>query len=419
MHKKLYILVLAVLLPQLLYAEVVTRYVLNADAGMVMRRTIIEQWIGSRPVLGGNAAVEFLPTGKIPALQHYNNASIGLSAGYFNLTNDAALGSAFTVYTYINVPFVKRAHFEFGIRPGIGLAFVTKNYYNTVPDSLRYVPGSIKYPISNGGFGSYTNAFFTTALYFRFPIKDGWALSASYGWYHISNGSIRQPNTGFNMLNGQIGLTYQPKSDSYKEPERKVPHEMYDGKRWDVELSVTGGLRQAYFADKRFFGIGTTQISAHWRPLSIFKLGGGIDLFFDGYYRSVQKDYSVSVPDAPVTFYKKTLLSTGDIINCFRLGISLQPEFVLGNFTLGLHAGVYLFDPVKNLEPYAEAKENQLKRGVFYSYDLMNAGVKQDGWLYLHVVMKYRVTDHLFVQLAAKSHMAKVEFFDAGLGVTF
>ena len=402
------------------FSEVAMRYSLNADAGMVMRGSIIEPWIGQRPVLGGNVALEFLPTDSKIALRQYNNASIGLAAGYLNLTNDAYLGSAFTVYSYLNVPFLRLKHFEFGIRPGVGLAFVTKNYYNTVPDSMLYVPGSIKYPYSNGGFGSYTNAFFTTALYFRFPIKNGWAINASYGWYHISNGSIKQPNTGFNMLNGQLGVSYQPHADSYKEPESKVPHEMYEGKRWDVEISVTGGLRQSYFADKRFFGVAAMQVSAHWRALSIFKLGGGVDIFYDGYYRSVNKEFASAVADAPVTLYKKTYLSTGSTADCFRVGVSLQPEFVLGNFTLGLHAGVYLFDPVKNLEPYTEVKENgKLSRSIFYKYDLLNAGVSQDGWLYLRVVMKYRVTNHLFVQLAAKSHMAKVEFFDAGLGVAF
>ena len=402
-------------------AEVVTRYGVSADAGMVLGGSVIEKWIGQRPVLGGNVYVEFLPTGKLGSLQQYNNASIGLKAGYLNLTNDAVLGSAFTIYSYLNVPFVRRKHFEFGIRPGVGLAFVTRNYYNTVPDSLRYVPGSIQYPVSNGGFGSYTNAFFTTSLYFRFPIRHGWSIEASYGWYHISNGSIRQPNSGFNMLNGQIGLSYQPQADDYKAPKPMVPCGMYEGKRWDVEMSLTGGVRQAYFADRRFFGIGSVSVSAHWRPLSIFKLGGGVDVFYDGYYRSVNKEFSASAPEAPLTLYKKTYLSESTIDNCFRVGISLQPEFVLGKFTLGLHAGVYIYDPVKNLEPYDEAQKSggKLSRGVFYKYDLTSAGVRQDGWLYLHVVMKYRVTEHLFVQLAAKSHMAKVEFFDAGLGVAF
>ncbi len=395
---------------------------------MVLRGSVIEPWIGNRPVLGGEAAVEFLPTGKLISLQQYNNASIGLAAGYRNLTNDSILGQAFTLYTYLNVPFVHIKHFEFGLRPGVGLAFVTKTYYNTTTEINRFTSlhTSDGFPIGNGGSGSFTNAFFNLALYFSFPIRNGWALNASYGWYHISNGSIRQPNSGFNMFNGQIGFTYQPNADRYKAPEKKVPREMYDGKRWDVEMALTGGLRQAYYMDNkngdRFFGVGTFSIAAHWRPLSIFKIGGGLDLFYDDYYRSVGKDFATSTTTVPVTTYKKTLLTESNVANCFRLGFSIQPEFVVGNFSLGLHAGFYIYDPVRNLEPYSEAlnaynKGDKLNRGLLYKYDIMNAGVKQDGWLYLHVVMRYRVTQHLFVQFAAKSHMAKVEFFDAGLGI--
>lgn len=424
-----YYLITFIILCFSLSAEVPTRYKLNIETGSVLRGSIIDQWIGTRPIMGAEAAVEFLPTGKIESLGWYNNASIGLAAGYLNLTNDALLGQAFTIHTYLNIPFVRLPHFEFGMRPGVGLAFVNKNYYNTVPDSLMYVPGSIQYPISNGTFGSYTNAFFNAALYFSFPIKNGWALTASYGWYHISNGSIKQPNSGFNMFNGQLGVTYQPHAERYHSPAANVPKGLYEGKRWDVEMALTGGLRQAYFADKHFFGVGTISISAHWRPWSIFKIGGGVDAFYDGYYRSVYKNFATQNETTPITYFGKTYLTESRIENCFRVGISLQPEFVLGDLTLGLHAGVYLFDPVKNLEPFTELKDmggkNAMKpnsrfdRGIFYNYDILNAGVQQDGWLYLHIVLKYRVTKHLFVQAAAKSHMMKVEFFDIGLGVAF
>lgn len=407
--------------PLILSAQPVTRYSLSATAGMPLKGTIIDNYFGNIPILGGAASVEFLSTDNTPALRQYNNATIGLTAGYLNLTNDEMLGQAFSLHTYLNIPFVNRRYFEFGLRPGVGLAFVTKNYYNTVSDDLKYVPGSIQYPHSNGAFGSYTNALFTTALYCRFPIKSGWAIEASYGWYHISNGSIRQPNSGINMLNGQVGVSYQPHYDTYNKPQPMVPKGLYEGKRWDVELSISGGLRQAYFADNRFFGIGVASVSAHWRPFSIFKIGAGIDAFYDGYYRSVNADFVTDNTPAnvPSTLYKKTYLANSDITNCFRVGISVQPEFVIGDFELGLHAGLYVYDPIKDLEPYSEAAEvKRLNRGIFYRYDFLNAGVHQDGWLYFHIVMKYHCTDHLFVLLSAKSHGAKVEFFSAGLGVS-
>lgn len=389
--------------------------------GSIMGGSIIDKWRGDRPILGGEVAVEFLPTGKWQCLTDYNNASVGIAVDYLNLTNDKILGQAFAPYAYLSIPFVRRKHFVFGVRAGIGMAIVTKNYYNTVaPDSL-YVPGSIQYPYSNGGAGSYLNAYFAEALYMEFPIKRGFAITASYGWYHISNGSVRQPNSGFNMFNGMLSLTYQPQYDKYEEPTATVPKKLYDGKRWDVEISATGGVRQAYFADQKYFGVATVSVAAHYRPWSIFKIGGGIDMFYDGYYKSIYKDYPYNGDENPVTYFGKTNLTESNIANCFRVGVSLQPEFVIGNLTAGFHFGVYLYDNIKNLEPKQKAIEagGKLSKGIFYSYDIANAGVNEDGWLYTRIVLKYRVTKHLFVQAGMKAHLMKAEFIDAGLGVCF
>ena len=420
MYRRHLTLLLSVMLWALCLGAVPVRYRVSGAAGGVLRGSIIENWIGSRPVLGGEVAVEFLPTGRLESLQWYNNASIGVAFSVLDLTNSQILGQAYTPYAYLNVPFVRLPHFVFGIRPGLGLAFVSKNYYNTVPPELKYVPGSIQYPVSNGGSGSYTNAYFSTALYFDFPIRKGFSVNLTAGWYHISNGSIRQPNSGFNMLNTQLGVTYQPQTEGYKAPESKVPRGLYDGKRWDVEISVSGGARQAYFADRKTFGIAAIGVSAHYRPWSIFKIGGGVDVFYDGYYRSVCDEFA-SQQNVPITYFSKTYLKESKIENCFRVGVSIQPEFVIGKLTIGLHAGVYLYDPIKNLEPYNDAKSagGKLNRSIFYRYDVSKAGVEQDGWLYTHVVLKYRITKHWFVQAGAKSHFAKVEFFDFGTGIAF
>ncbi len=384
------------------------KYRVSGTVGSFMRGSIADKWFGARPILGGEIAVEFIPTGKWKSLQWYNNASIGLALNYLNLTNNKMLGQAIAPYAYLNIPLVNTKHFIFGLRPGIGVSFVDKTYNNTVPSESRGVPGSIQYPISNGAIGSHTNTYFAEAIYAEFPIRKGFSITASYGWYHISNGSTKQPNSGYNMFNGEIGVTYFPNHETYTSPKPNVPRGLYEGKRWDVEMSISGGFRQAYFADQNTFGVGTITLAAHYRPWSIFKIGGGVDIFYDGYYNT------------PATAYKKTYLTEQNLANCFRVGVSLQPEFVLGNFTAGLHFGVYLYDPIKNLEPYNEVAQNggqSLNRSIFYKYDFLDAGVKQDGWLYTRMLLKYRCTKHLFVQFGMKSHLTKVEFIDFGLGV--
>ena len=288
-----------------------------------------------------------------------------------------------------------------------------------------------------------------------FPIKDGWEITLNGGWNHISNGSFMAPNKGYNMFGGEIGVRYHPDfqyrkgqniNDSIPEldtlntqfeaPKPDVPRKLYDGvdKRWAVEISASGSARQNYYRDnvngQHFFGVATLKVAAYWVPIGIFRLGAGFDAFYDGYYACVS--YDSSNPDKmpgntegnTITFFQKTYLAESDVKNCFRVGFSIQPELIIGKLTAGLHVGVYLFDPVKNLEPFNEAKAaaeagTPLNRGIFYSYDYSKASTKQDGWCYMHFVLKYHVLDHLFVQVGMKAHGMRAEFLDAGLGVAF
>ena len=101
--------------------------------------------------------------------------------------------------------------------------------------------------------------------------------------------------------------------------------------------------------------------------------------------------------------------------------MSVQPEFIVGNFTAGLHVGAYMYDPVKELEPKIEAEKTEsgrLQRPIFYAYDLLKAGSAgyPDGWLYLDVVLRYHLPWNIFIQGMVKSHLTKVEFVSLGVG---
>ena len=99
----------------------------------------------------------------------------------------------------------------------------------------------------------------------------------------------------------------------------------------------------------------------------------------------------------------------------------------MGDFSVGFHVGAYLLDGVKNLEASNEderavlASGERLHKPIFYKYDLLKAGSAghPDGWLYTRILMKYRPTDHFFVQAGMKAHLTKAEFVDLGVGVCF
>ena len=354
------------------------------------------------PVWGVNVGVDFAPDWQ--ALKDWNNATIGVGLSYWNMGHEL-LGHAIAPYAYMNIPLVKLPRCEVGLRPGIGAAFMTKNYRNTVPEGQLFVSVTD----ANQCVGSVTNLYFPEVLYMNFPLAKGWSISLAGGWYHISNGSTVQPNSGYNIFGAELGVSKVIGLSGDKAIGYEARDKEEDAKKWSVAVAGTMGGRQVYYRDQQTFVVGSMHASAYWHAHPIFRLGGGVDVFYDGAY--IQRE----------THFGKTNLDLAQPGDCWRVGVSVQPEFVVGNFTAGLHVGAYMYDPVKALEPQWREDglpTERLDKPVFYAYDLLNAGSAgyPDGWLYTEVVLRYHLPWHMFVQAMMKSHLTKVEFVSLGLG---
>lgn len=357
------------------------------------------KWVG--PTWGVDVSATFYPSWK--AMQAWNGAGVGVGFSYWNLTHEL-LGQAFAPYAYMDIPLFKSKHFVLGLRPGIGAGFMTKTYLNTVAEENKFV----SVVDANECIGSVTNLYFPEMIYLDFPIAKGWSMGIAGGWYHFSNGSIRQPNSGYNLFAGELSVKYSPNTESTTSQGRLPRNE----KKWSVCASATAGGRQVYYRDQQTFFVASMHMAAYWHACPIFRLGGGVDAFYDGAY--IQRN----------THFKKTNLAAAQAGDCWRIGVSVQPEFVVGKFTAGLHIGAYLYDSVKELEPYEQAimsPTGRIDKPIFYAYDLLKAGSagNPDGWLYTEVVLRYHLPFHLFVQAMMKSHLTKVEFVSIGLGVYY
>ena len=354
------------------------------------------------PVWGVNVGVDFAPDWQ--ALKDWNNATVGVGLSYWNMGHEL-LGHAIAPYAYMNIPLVKLPRFELGLRPGIGAAFMTKTYRNTVPEGQLFVSVTD----ANQCVGSVTNLYFPEVLYMNFPLAKGWSISLAGGWYHISNGSTVQPNSGYNIFGAELGVSKVIGLSGDKAIGYEARDKEEDAKKWSVAVAGTMGGRQVYYRDQQTFMVGSMHAAAYWHAHKIFRLGGGVDVFYDGAY--IQRE----------THFGKTNLDLAQPGDYWRVGVSVQPEFVVGNFTAGLHVGAYMYDPVKALEPQWREDglpTERLDKPVFYAYDLLNAGSAgyPDGWLYTEVVLRYHLPWHMFVQAMMKSHLTKVEFISLGLG---
>jgi hypothetical protein len=236
------------------------------------------------------------------------------------------------------------------------------------------------------------------------PFNEAIAAVASFNWNHASNGSFYQPNSGINMLNASVGLKYSPNYKRNYLPVRKNVDPM--PQKFTLELIASGGARELYYRDYKMFPTGSFVVSLFRQVGNNIRIGLGVDGFYDGVYDGN-------------TLFQRTWLQTDELKNKIRVGASLQPEFVFGKLTAGMHFGIYLYNPLKNLEPYADVQKSVeetgevLNKPLIYKYNIDN----EDGWFYTRAALKYAVTPHVFISLGLKTHLQKAEFIEWGLGL--
>ncbi len=365
--------------------------------GTIMKHNVHLENLVERPINGAKLSVEFQTMGEKNWHQYYRFPVIGLGGTFLDLGNPDMLGYAFAVYPYINIPIVRTKHFMLNIKPGAGVSFVTK----TFDDATVYHPnGSVWLDQSNAAIGSRLNVYFSAGANIEIPVTAGFSLTAEYNWNHISNGSVMQPNSGINMLNGSVGVKYFPGYRDYQVPQKQEIADL--PRKFNFEATLAGGVRELYYKDKKTYPVASIALGIY-RPFSNwYRMGLGLDAFYDGVYNEK-------------TQFKRTYLTTDEFKNKIRIGISWQNELIIGRLTTGLHLGVYLYDPIKNLEPYEEAKKGLVNKPLIYAYDID----KEDGWLYTRIVGKYAITNHFFASIALKTHLQKAEFIEWGVGIRF
>ncbi|MBP6635812.1 MAG: hypothetical protein KA177_08240, partial [Paludibacter sp.] len=147
------------------------------------------------------------------------------------------------------------------------------------------------------------------------------------------------------------------------------------------------------------FPTGSVVLNVNYQTGNHLRLGLGVDGFYDGVYNGD-------------THFKRTYLLTDELENKFRVGVSLQPELIFGRIQAGIHLGLYVYNPLKNLEPYDDAKNGLLSKPLIYNYNIE----EEDGWFYTRASFKYAITKHWFLSLGLKTHLQKAEFIEWGTG---
>jgi hypothetical protein len=358
--------------------------------------------------MGGALSIEWQTVGDSYWHRYFNYPKIGVSGVFMSLSNPEMLGNLFAVYPYLQVPVVKTDFFSLNVKTGGGLAYITKNYKNSphLEGTLNGIDGTKNG--ANGAIGSPLNVFLALAANVEIPVSRSFSLTADAAYNHASNGSTVQPNSGINMLNAYVGVKYQPKPQKNN---TVYSFENNISKKIQVELTLSGGWRELYYKDAKTYPIASMALAAYKPLTNWYRMGLGVDAFYDGVFGYV------NVPQKSGQF-QKTFIEKDEFKNKIRAGISWQHEAMIGKLNAGFHFGVYLFNSIKNLEPYGDVRKNNgkpLDKGVFYGYDID----KEDGWFYTRAIVKYNITTHFYAAVGIKTHLQKAEFIEWGLGCRF
>ena len=405
------------------------------------------------PVLGGEIAFELGSDGSKQWQKDFNMPDLGFALQVLDLGNPQITGQMISLYPYINIPMVNSEKIRFNAKMGMGAAFATKP---CDLDAAIADPRAIKQKAADYNFaiGGVFNFAISAGLNIEVPVHKNVSLTADVMFNHISSASTSQPNAGLNMFNGYLGLKYLfneeleirneelTNNTNYNIPNKQetnnqtqiktdkehstpnssllIPNLM---KRWSGEVILSGGFKKLYYKDSKYFGTASLNLEGYYHTCRQHRIGVGLDLFYDGAYaQTVAQDASGKYYWTDEnTYFGRTFTPNNNFENKLRLGLNIANELTIGKFSIFAHFGIYLYDPVKNMEPGGEILqalnkgETPKKKGVFYPYDIN----KEDGWNYFSIGVKYHFTEHFLVNLSFKTHLQKVEFFELGLGYAF
>ena len=376
------------------------------------------------PVLGGEIAFELASDGSKQWQKDFNMPDLGFALQVLDLGNPEITGQMISLYPYINIPMVNSEKIRFNAKMGMGAAFATKpcdvEAAIADPRAIKQKAGDYNFAI-----GGVFNFAIAAGLNIEVPVHKNLSLTADVMYNHFSSASTSQPNSGFNMFNGYLGLKYlmerrNEKGEITPNSSLLTPNSL---KRWSGEVILSGGVKELYYKDTKYFGTASLNLEGYYHTCRQHRIGVGLDLFYDGAYAQTvaQNEAGKYYWTDENTYFGRTFTPNNNFENKLRLGLNIANELTIGKFGIFAHFGIYLYDPVKNMEPGGEILqalnkgETPKKKGFIYPYDID----KEDGWNYFRIGVKYHFTPNFLVNLSFKTHLQKVEFFELGIGYSF
>ncbi|MFP2997201.1 acyloxyacyl hydrolase [Spongiivirga sp. MCCC 1A20706] len=292
--------------------------------------------------------------------ERYGYPDYGISIAYQDLKNEF-LGETFSLYGHANFYFLNR---KIILRIGQGLSY-SNNPYDPETNFRNIAYGS-----------RILSSTYLMLNYKKERLFDRIGLQAGLSLIHNSNANVRAPNTSINSIAFNVGLNYNMdatdpdfiRNDEEKKFTQPIKYNVVF--RSGINESDVIGSGQfpfyifSFYADKRI---------SH---KSAFQLGSEV------FYSNFLKEY---IRYRFIAFPEDGLEGNEDFK---RVGLFAGHELFISKFSVVTQFGYY----------------------VYYPFDF-------EGRTYIRVGLKHYFNDKIFAAMTLKSHAAKAEAVEFGVGI--
>lgn len=295
--------------------------------------------------------------------QPYKNPQCGASITVIPL-GDERLGTAIGLYPYVMFPLRDTDRkLTVNVQLGWGAGVITKRF-----DALENH--------QNNAIGSYLNTVILIRGTLKYECSDKFLFETGIGMTHFSNGAARMPNLGLNIPMIEAGVHFRIADANEVCDDRiraKVMHtdSLINDRQWHLTGIITAGANDIEVPGGNRFGHINCQFTYMRNTARKHRFGGGVDVMY-----SQGVHHMMVYGDNPTT-----------ALQAVQVGVKGGYELVVGRLYLPIEIGVYAISKYKTA-----------------------------GMIYNRIAARYLVTDHLVLNLSLKTHIARAEYWEMGIG---
>lgn len=240
--------------------------------------------------------------------------TIGLAFAYTNYGIDSVYGRCFSIYPNLLIPLVRTKKFEWTIRIGDGIGYVTHKYGRSpISDTM------------NNAIGSYINDYASFMMDLRYVVNKHWDLQVGANFSHISDASYHQPNLGINLYGAHVGVRYFPVSSH---PDHKPCTKPPLPNRWLVQTRVGIAFNQIEAPHGPSYPVYLASLyaSRRWREKN--KMFAGLDYSYHEAIYAFERNNEADPGNEAAHSYKAAIIAGNEFL-FGRVGIILQMGYYI------------------------------------------------------------------------------------------